>query len=250
MSSSNQGVTSILQNLFSELAIAFDSASKALQNTVPVAEVNELSETTDVSLVVEQNVHDPAVEYPEESSPVHDNYHELKKDELKDLCRSRGILISGSKWDLVTRLVAYDTSKPKAPAESIASFDLLFFDRQSNSSKDWNPKCHSGQSMKLFLHVCKTKRNGTYIVTYCQCKKQVLNGMPQALLPSIEGENTVLFKVADTNQMWKDYICNFKATFTTKEDADCFKTILKSILEVDEMKLCSQNDEFQSQNWY
>ena len=79
---------------------------------------------------------------PSNNEPI--NYLDMSTGDLKSLCCARGLKISGTKFDLVTNLAAYDTAVPTPPEEAIRTYTLKRFERQSRSSLDWNPKCHSG----------------------------------------------------------------------------------------------------------
>lgn len=259
-SSSDDKLVAALRHLLTDLSIAFDNAAKELN--APAVQSNkshndilqQVADHVPSESQVTEEMDGKKLPYNVESF-VADNYHEMMKDELKTLCRQRNLGVSGSKWDLVTRLVAFDTERPCIPAEAVTSFDLQFFERQSNSDKDWNQKCHSGQSMNLYLHICEDKKQDKFIVVYCHCKKMCLRGTVHALVTTTSNADVdppvVYFVADDTNQMWKKYLCTFKATFQSKEDADHFRLMFRNIQvdkKVDEYDLV--NDEFQSQMWY
>lgn len=83
------------------------------------------------------------------------NYNEMSKTELKELCRSQNLKVSGTTWDLVTRLVAnYSTQAPPLPPGACFGYHLKSLERMSNTHKVWLSKCHSGKNMQIKLYLC------------------------------------------------------------------------------------------------
>ena len=182
------------------------------------------------------------------------DYHNMERSALQKLCKSRQLKASGTTWQIIERLVASDTPKPKVPKQALESFLLDSFERQSNSTHIWNPKCHSGKSMHLYMHICKDSHGGRpYLFCLCKCGTQCLRAWP---LGEIDGEPkdplTIFFFAADTKSgSWVNYPCKFKATFTNVDDVKRFKIIFAEIAQPFEYIPPDDDDQqfqFQSQN--
>ena len=191
-----------------------------------------------------------ATKFNSESS----DYHSMQRSTLQKLCKSRKLKASGTTWQLIERLVASETAKPKVPKQALESFLLDSFERRSNSTHIFNPKCHSGKSMHLYMHICKDSPGGKpYLFCLCQCGTQCIRAWP---LGEIEEEPkdplTILFFAADTKSgAWINYPCKFKATFSNVDDVKRFKVIFAEITQPFEYIPPDDDDQefqFQSQN--
>lgn len=273
MTSSNEKVVAVLHQLFSDLSIAFNNAAKEL---VPIqsGKSYDVAQEVDDSVNKDNEVGQQEEQQKAKEPPVTDNnvkesklsstndeppnYLDMLKGDLRSLCIERGLPSSGTKFDLVTHLVAYDTAYPNPPSEAIKTYTLKFFERQSRSSMEWNPKCHSGQGMSLFLYICENRKGKKYIIVLCQCKKQCLCGRARSLASTSETDDDqtiVDFFADDTNQMWKNYVCRFRAGFKCSEDADTFRHSF-DMFRFDDSKIIKkvngkqyEDNDFQSQNW-
>ena len=157
------------------------------------------------------------------------NYNGMSKSELKELCRIRNLKVSGTIWDLVTRLVSYDSMKtpsiktPSPPPKAFAVFHLKSLERQSNTHKLWLAKCHSGKKcIKLYLHYADSTEEKALLSAVCDCGKSCLCARPLSIIDD-DGLSSLTFEAMDSSASWSNYICRFKAEFECREIAKKFK---------------------------
>jgi hypothetical protein len=155
------------------------------------------------------------------------NYNEMSKTELKELCRSQNLKVSGTTWDLMTRLVAnYSTQAPPLPPGACFGYHLKSLERMSNTHKVWLSKCHSGKNMQIKLYLCysDTSKEKAFLVAVCECGKECLRAWPLSISGN-DGGCSLTFEVLDTSASWSSYNCQYKAEFQSQEIAKQFKRI-------------------------
>lgn len=144
------------------------------------------------------------------------NYHEMNRSQLQEICKSRNLRANGKTWELIERIIASETMEPRPPKNALQTFQLFSLERQSNSNQTWNPKCHSGKSMKLYLYICMDDdsiNSKKYLFCHCQCGKQCLRAWPLGNSKLEKDSNTLQFCAADTSGQWVNYPCKFRAHF-------------------------------------
>lgn len=61
------------------------------------------------------------------SDSIGPNYHNMKRADLQELCKSRHLRATGKTWQIIERLVAFDTPEPKVCVEYLTLILFVHF---------------------------------------------------------------------------------------------------------------------------
>lgn len=179
------------------------------------------------------------------------DYHNMTRSQLQDICKTKNLRATGKTWELIQRIIESETIKPKYPIQAFEAFTLLSFDRKSNSNNFWNAKCHSGKFMHVYLYACQNEPTSKkYLHGVCRCGKQCLRAWALGNVSlSQDDPLTIHFFAADTNGHWINYPCEFKAGFMNESDVKRFKQVFEEMSEPFNFEPPDDDFLFQSQTF-